>query len=69
VAVGLSPTEFATKADITITASQARGILQNMGVSLPNKIANPGALNTVLQNTPRLTSSQIQQFINTAKGL
>ncbi len=69
VGVGLPPAGFAASADTTITAAQSRAILQEMGVSLPSQIANPGALNTVLQNTPRLTPLQIQQFINAARHL
>ncbi len=67
VVVGVSPTEFAARADTTITAERARAILNSIGISVPSQISR-GAFNDVLQNTPRLTPAQIQQFTNAARS-
>ncbi len=69
VGVAMTPSQFAGAADTTISAAQSRAILQEMGVTTPQQIANPGALTEVLQNTPRLTPTQTQTFIQTANGV
>ncbi len=69
VAVNLTPLEFANKASITITAVEARNILVDMGISIPGMIRGPAAIDTVLRNTPRLTSVQITQFVDAARNL
>ena len=66
VGVGLAPSEFAGRAGLTVSASQARAILQEMGVSIPTSIRGPAGVTEALANTPRLTPAQISQFIERA---
>jgi len=69
VGIGILPAEFARRASITITASQARNILSGMGIHIQLSIRGPAAVDAVLRATPRLTSEQIQQFLNAARNL
>jgi RHS repeat-associated protein len=66
VGVEVPPVEFASRSSITITATQARTILQRMGISVPSLIDGPADVRSVLYNTPRLTSQQIVQFVKMA---
>jgi hypothetical protein len=62
VALVISPLEFAQRASISISVSQAKAILQSMGFTLPSRI-RPDQMTEVLMNTPRLTQQQIVQFV------
>jgi len=66
VVLATTPTDFAAMADTTISAADARAILQDMGYSSPGQISNLEGLNLALQSVPQLTSEEIQQFINAA---
>lgn len=68
VAIGLKPAEFANKATLTISADQARSILNNMGIKLPANIPLE-KISEVIKNTPRLSSSEIQQFYEQASKI
>jgi RHS repeat-associated protein len=65
VAVGLKPADFASKTSLTITADQASGILNKMGVKLPQNIPLEN-ISKVLKETPRLNQSQIDEFFRQA---
>lgn len=69
VAIHLTPSEFADRASITITSSQARSLLESMGVSVRSGLFNPGDISNELANTPRLAQDQIAQFLDIARGL
>lgn len=62
VGVGLKPADFAARADMSISSAQSRAILGDMGVNVPNRIVGKAALDAALRNSPRLTSSQTQEF-------
>jgi hypothetical protein len=70
VPVNVLPTQFARQASVTITAEQARGILQGMGINIPANITYQGsALTNYLQSLPSLTPAQIQNFVQRAATL
>lgn len=69
VGINILPAEFARRASVTITASQARAILERMGISIQSNIRGPADVDAVLRATPRLTTEQIQQFLNAARDL
>ncbi|HEU5381384.1 MAG TPA: RHS repeat-associated core domain-containing protein, partial [Ktedonobacteraceae bacterium] len=64
VAVWVSPLEFAERASITINAATARGILNDMGISLPRSISSD--ISSVLRELPTLSPEQIAQFVQSA---
>jgi hypothetical protein len=65
--INMLPTQFANQASITITTGQARIILSDMGISIPSNITLEGAnLTRYLENLPRLTPGQIQNFVQQA---
>ncbi|NEW47116.1 DUF6531 domain-containing protein [Nocardia cyriacigeorgica] len=65
VGLGMSPSEFASRASIEIPASAARSILSDIGISLPNSIGIDD-LTPLLRDTPKLTPGQINQFVERA---
>lgn len=67
VGVDMSPAEFASRASTEIPAGAAREILGRMGIDIPSRIGI-GDLSPVLENTPKLTPSQVAQFIEEAGG-
>jgi hypothetical protein len=67
VGVDMSPAEFASRASTEIPVGVARGILSRMGIDIPSRIGI-GDLSPVLENTPKLTPSQVAQFIEEARG-
>ncbi|MBL7706324.1 MAG: RHS repeat-associated core domain-containing protein [Taibaiella sp.] len=68
VPVNISPTEFANKANTTISSAQARTILKDMGINIPSNITN-STISPVLESLPNMTQQQIQTFVNRAKNL
>jgi len=68
VAIGLKPVEFAEKTTLTISADQARSILNNMGIKLPANIPLD-KISEVIKNTPRLSPSEIKQFYEQANKI
>lgn len=69
VALILSPLEFEQRASVSITADQARDILQGMGFTLPMRISSQGQLTEWLKETPRLNQQQIAEFVLKAEQL
>jgi len=69
VGINILPAEFARRASATITASQARAILERMGISIQSNIRGPAGVDAMLRATPRLTTEQIQQFLNAVRDL
>ncbi|MFC4035317.1 RHS repeat-associated core domain-containing protein [Streptomyces polygonati] len=67
VGVELSPEEFAAQASIEIPSSAARSILGRMGIGIPGSIGVDD-LSPTLSMTPKLGPTQIQQFIEEARG-
>jgi hypothetical protein len=65
VGVDMSPAEFASRASTEIPVGAAREILSGMGIDIPSRIGI-GDLSPVLENTPKLTPSQIAQFMEEA---
>ena len=65
VSVGLTPTEFAAAAPNSISVDRARQILQEIGFNIPSTLNSDEARN-LLENTPKLSPKQIQEFINKA---
>lgn len=68
IAVGIKPAEFTSKATLTITSGEARGILGEMGIKLPSKV-KLDELSNVLRETPRLNDAQIDEFYKRASQL
>jgi len=69
VALSTTPADFAARAETTISAADARAILQDMGYSSPGQIYDLDALRQALAEVPTLTAEEIQQFINAASNL
>jgi hypothetical protein len=69
VAVYQAPAEFAAGADITLTAEQSRAILREMGFEVPSRIANVARADEFLRNSPRLTPTQVAEFLRRAQAL
>jgi hypothetical protein len=63
VGIQISPTEFANRASIIISAAQARGILRKMGINLPSRIDGPSDISYALNTTPRMNAAQIARFV------
>jgi hypothetical protein len=63
--VDMLPLEFASRASTEIPVGAARSILSGMGIDLPASIAYED-ISPVLATTPKLTPSQIEQFIQEA---
>jgi filamentous hemagglutinin len=68
VGVAVTPTVFATeKTAVTITAQEARVILKEMGVTVPEVVTEAGAdLTRLIESMPKLNTEQTQQFIKRA---
>jgi hypothetical protein len=65
VGLELTPAEFASRADFTISAGAARSILEDMGISIPRRIGVED-ISGALADTPKLTAEQITEFVNRA---
>jgi hypothetical protein len=67
VQVDLLPSEFAKRAQGTISVDKARQILKDMGIAdLPTSIRSFNDSTQILENTPRLTPEQIHEFLKRA---
>ncbi len=66
VSLNLPPLEVADRAELSVSATDARGILQDMGFQLPSRIQGKSRLTEVLRETPRLSPEQIEEFISKA---
>ncbi|MFL5735526.1 MAG: RHS repeat-associated core domain-containing protein, partial [Chloroflexia bacterium] len=69
VGIELSPLEFAERASIDISASEARGILADMEISVPSRVHGPADISRLLHNTPRLATAQVIEFVRRAQSL
>jgi hypothetical protein len=68
VQVNIPPIEFQRRAQHTIPVDKARRILKEMGVAdLPASFPSTAAATEALENTPRLTPEQVQEFLRRAK--
>ncbi|MQY25039.1 putative T7SS-secreted protein [Nocardia aurantia] len=65
VLLGITPEEFAAKASVSIPVPVARSILEDMGIQLPSRISIED-ISALLLDTPKLSSSQIGQFLERA---
>jgi RHS repeat-associated protein len=65
IGIGLKPSDLTKKVTATISSDQARGILKNLGINLPSKIS-VADVSATIENTPRLTSSQTDEFYKQA---
>ncbi len=63
IGLELLPTEFAERSSATISSSQARAALAEVGVDVPRRIPTAGDLSTFLQDAPALTPEQTQRFL------
>jgi hypothetical protein len=68
VSLPMTPSEFAAAAPHAIPVSRAREILSGMGIDVYQVIRGKFALQSHLEDLPRMTPAQIQQFINVARG-
>jgi len=67
VGAELQPAESALRAAHTITADQARTILQTMGVTVPSTVRGPAGVDAALKSLPRLNSEQVRRFVGAAR--
>ncbi|GAB2741921.1 DUF6531 domain-containing protein [Amycolatopsis magusensis] len=68
VPLDIPPSEFAGRASHTIPVSQAREILNDMGVSVPRQITDKQQLDAWLHQRTPMTDSQIAEFVRRATG-
>ena len=68
VSVGLTPTDFAAAAPNSITVDQAREILKEIGFDVPSTLDSDMA-RKFLEETPKLSPQQVQEFVNRAASL
>ncbi len=68
VAVNVLPSEFPGYTTGSITPKQARGILKEMGIEIPNVIKKAD-VDRILRETPRLNPDQINEFLKKAQKL
>ena len=68
VCFNMQPLEFANRASISISASDARNILKDMGYYIPSRITN-GNLSSFLSNAPSLSVDEIRKFVEKARGM
>jgi hypothetical protein len=59
---------FPAKAELTITAQQSRGILNEMGINIPARIGK-GDIDRLLKEVPKLTTEQISTYVEKARKL
>jgi hypothetical protein len=64
----MSPTEFADRASHTIPVSQARQILDDMGISVPQQVSSNQQLDAWLHQRTPMTDAQVGEFIRRATG-
>ena len=65
IGVGLSPVEFTSKANLTLTTNEAVDILKGMGIKLPTKI-NLDEISNTLKSVPKMSEKQIDAFYKKA---
>lgn len=68
VCFDIQPLEFANKSRISISASDARAILRDMGYDISSRITN-GDMSAFLSNAPSLTADEISKFVEKAGGI
>ena len=68
VGVGMLPAEFASRSGTTISAQQARAVLEQMGVSVPGRLPTTASLNSWLGTRTQMTAQQIAAFVRRAAG-
>ena len=69
VGVGVAPLGFANRASIMISAQQSRDILRGMGIIMRSSIRDPRTVSEVLDEMPRLSTEQIQYYVEQARNL
>lgn len=68
VAFDMQPLEFANRASLSVSSSQARTILKNMGYNIPSKISTD-EISDILKNAPTLGQDDIMRFVKMAGGM
>jgi RHS repeat-associated protein len=68
VPLDMPPSEFASRASHTIPVSQARQILDDMGISVPQQVTSNQSLDAWLHQRTPMTDAQIGEFIRRATG-
>lgn len=64
----MEPLEFANRASLSVSSSQARTILKNMGYNIPSKISTD-EISDILKNAPTLGQDDIMRFVKMAGGM
>lgn len=64
----MEPLEFANRASLGVSSSQARTILKNMGYNIPSKISTD-EISDILKNAPTLGQDDIMRFVKMAGGM
>ncbi len=68
VCFDIQPLEFANRASINISASDARAILKDMGYDISSRITT-GDMSEFLSNAPSLSADEILRFVEKAGGM
>jgi RHS repeat-associated protein len=69
IGLEILPAQFAERAGVSISAQEARAILERMGHSIPATIRSPAQLDQVLRSTARLSAEDTQLFIQEARQI
>lgn len=63
-----TPEDFAQRASISISSSEARNIAISLGVNVSSRISSPGDVRYEIDNTRRLSQNEIRSFVGLARG-
>ncbi len=63
VGFSVTPLEFDERAGVSITASESRQILKEMGINVPSQIRGASRLEDVLQSTPLMTRAEVNYYV------
>ncbi|ONI89934.1 hypothetical protein ALI22I_13460 [Saccharothrix sp. ALI-22-I] len=64
----MQPTELASRAGHTIPVSQAREVLNDMGIPVPSQVVGKQQLDAWLHQRTPMTEARIAEFVRRATG-
>ena len=68
VAFNIQPLEFANRAGLSVSSSQARKILKSMGYNIPSRISTD-EISDILKNAPTFGQDDIMRFVEMIGGI
>ena len=65
----LLPGQFAQRASKSATIEQSQRALERLGINVPSRIYGKGQLDMFLEQMPRMTEEQIQEYVRLIQNL